>query len=176
MKTYEDLYRLNGKTTRMASIIAYLRYPEYRFLVRFRRFQSGKMHQWVRLLLKCSTTQTHIEIGWQTRIGKGLLLIHPYGIAVNNASTIGDNCTIYGGAIIGMEFRGERRGCPKIGNKVWSGANAAIVGNITIGNDVLIAQNAFVNFDVPSHSIVVGNPGKIVARENATENYIIRPI
>ena len=173
---YSDLYRITGKSTRWASIFAYLRYPEYRYLVRLRRFQSGKMHQWARLLLKCSTNQTHIEIGWRTKLGDGLLLIHPCGIAINNECVIGENFTIYGGATIGMEFRGERRGCPKIGNKVWFGAHAAIVGNITIGDDVLIAPNAFVNFDVPSHSVVVGNPGKIVAKENATENYIIHPI
>ena len=176
MKTYEDLYRLNGKSTRGASIIAYLRYPEYRFLVRLRRFQSGIMHQWARLLLKCSTTQTHIEIGWHTKLGKGLLLVHPCGIAINNECAIGDNCTIYGGATIGMEFRGKRRGCPTIGDKVWIGANATIVGNITIGDDVLVAPNAFVNFDIPSHSVVVGNPGKIIPKENATDNYIIRAI
>lgn len=41
-----------------------------------------------------------------------------------------------------------------------------------IGDDVLIAPNAYVNFDVPSHSVVVGNPGKIISRENATEGYI----
>lgn len=52
------------------------------------------------------------------------------------------------------------------------GANAVIVGNIRIGNDVLIAPGAYVNFDVPSHSIVLGNPAKIISRENATEGYI----
>ena len=41
-----------------------------------------------------------------------------------------------------------------------------------IEDDVLIAPNAYVNFDVPSHSIVVGNPGKIISRDNATEEYI----
>lgn len=43
---------------------------------------------------------------------------------------------------------------------------------IKIGNDVLIAPNAYVNFDVPDHSVVVGNPGKVYHRENATEGYI----
>lgn len=47
-----------------------------------------------------------------------------------------------------------------------------MVGKINIGDDVLIAPNAFVNFDVPSHSIVIGNPGTIIIRENATESYI----
>ena len=59
-----------------------------------------------------------------------------------------------------------------IGNNVWIGINATIVGNITIGNDVLIAPNTLVNFDVPDHSIVVGCPGIIKSVSNATEGYI----
>lgn len=47
-----------------------------------------------------------------------------------------------------------------------------MVVNITIGNDVMIAPNSFVNFDVPDHSVVVGNPGVIHYKENATEEYI----
>lgn len=47
-----------------------------------------------------------------------------------------------------------------------------MIGKITIGNDVLIAPNSYVNFDVPLHSIVIGNPGNVIFRENATEGYI----
>lgn len=54
--------------------------------------------------------------------------------------------------------------------------NAAIVGNITISDDVLIAPNSYVNCDVPSHSIVFGNPYIIKHRENATEGYINRKV
>lgn len=52
--------------------------------------------------------------------------------------------------------------------------NAAIVGNITIRDDVLIAPNSYVNCDVYSHSIVFGNTCIIKHRENATEGYINR--
>ena len=55
---------------------------------------------------------------------------------------------------------------------VWIGINSTIVGKITIGDDVLIAPNSYVNCDVPSHSIVLGNPCIIKRREKATENYI----
>lgn len=54
--------------------------------------------------------------------------------------------------------------------------NAAIVGNITIRDDVLIAPNSYVNCDVPSHSIVFGNTCIIKHRENATEGYINRKV
>ena len=51
------------------------------------------------------------------------------------------------------------------------GIGSTIVGNITIGDDVLIAPNSFVNCDVPAHSVVFGNPCVIKPKENATEGY-----
>ena len=63
-----------------------------------------------------------------------------------------------------------------IGNEVWIGINVAIVGKVTIGDYVLIAPNSYVNCDVPSHSIVFGNPCIIKHRENATEGYINRKV
>ncbi|MGN9056319.1 hypothetical protein ACTNA4_07590 [Bariatricus sp. HCP28S3_A7] len=59
-----------------------------------------------------------------------------------------------------------------MGDQVWLGINSTVVGNITIGNDVLIALNAYVNCDIPAYSVVVGNPCKIIPRENPTESYI----
>ena len=59
---------------------------------------------------------------------------------------------------------------------MWIGPNATIVGKIKVGNDVLIGANSYVNFDVPDHSIVIGNPGKIISKENATEDYIVNII
>lgn len=43
---------------------------------------------------------------------------------------------------------------------------------VVINDDVLIAPGAYVNFDVPSDSIVLGNPGKIIHKDNAVEGYI----
>jgi serine O-acetyltransferase len=77
---------------------------------------------------------------------------------------------------IGQENRGVRKEVPTIGNSVWIGVNATFVGKITIGDDVLIALNTFVNCDDPSHSIVYGNPCVIKHRENATEEYINRKL
>lgn len=71
---------------------------------------------------------------------------------------------------------GGRQGTPVIGNEVWIGINAAIVGKVTICDDILIAPNSYVNCDVPSHSIVFGNPCIIKHRENATEGYSDRKV
>lgn len=74
--------------------------------------------------------------------------------------------------MIGQQNRGRLKGTPTIGNNVWIGINAAVVGKITIGDDVLIAPNSFVNCDIPSHSVVFGNPCIIKHRDHATEGYV----
>ena len=74
------------------------------------------------------------------------------------------------------KIEGVRKGTPVIGDEVWIGINSTIVGNVKIGNDVLISPNSFVNCDIPDHSIVFGNPCIIKNRENATKNYINRKV
>lgn len=112
------------------------------------------------------------DISWRTQIAPGVYFGHPYCIVINSRTVIGSNVNIHKGVTIGQENRGRRKGVPTIGNEVWIGINATVVGKIKIGNDVLIAPNAFVNFDVPDHSIVLGNPARIIHRDNATEHYI----
>jgi len=115
------------------------------------------------------------EIPYQCEIEPGLQLIHRGGVIINPLATLGKNVTLLRGCTIGSNRRGKRAGAPVISSNVWIGANAAIIGRVTIGNDVMIAPNAYINFDVPSHSICVGNPAHIVSKENATEFYIDNP-
>lgn len=125
-----------------------------------------------RLRFKQIRIKNGIEISYDSKIGKGLKLVHPYNITINSMAVIGDNVTLFKGVTIGQEFRGSRAGTPTIGNCVWIGPNATVVGKITIGNDVLIAPNAFVNCDIPDHSIVIGNPCIIKNQDHATKDYI----
>ena len=117
-------------------------------------------------------TKRHLEISSSCKIGKGLYLGHIYNITINPHAVIGENCNIHKNVSIGMENRGKRQGCPVIGNRVWIGINTVIVGNVCIGDDVMIAPNSFVNCDVPSHSVVFGNPCVIKPRKSATDGYI----
>ena len=112
-----------------------------------------------------------IEINAETKIGKGFLMVHPYNITVSSFAELGDNVTMMKGSTIGVSA-GKRSGAPKVGNSVYVGINSTICGGVTIGDDVLIAPNTFVNEDVPSHSIVIGNPCRIIHKENATDSYI----
>ena len=125
-----------------------------------------------RLIFSVLKSKWHIELSEKVIIGPGLYLGHPFCMTINPKTIIGSNCNIHKGVTFGQENRGSRKGAPTIGNKVWIGINATIVGNVVIGDDVLIAPNSYVNCNVPSHSIVFGNPCIIKHKENATDGYI----
>lgn len=145
-----------------------------RYMIYFRYAQSTKSKV-VKLFcdykLYRLSRKYGIEIKSNTKIGEGFVMCHPYNITISPYAEIGRNVNIMKGATIGLSG-GKRKGAPKIGDCVYIGLNASIVGGITIGDDVMIAPNAFVNQDVPSHSIVIGNPCKIISKQDATKEYI----
>lgn len=146
-----------------------------RFLLVLRKTQRSSNPIW-RLMLQHMRERYGLEISRSTDIGPGLYLGHAYNITVNPSAIIGSNCNLHKGVTIGQENRGKREGAPIIGDCVWIGVNATLVGRISVGNDVLIAPGAFVNCDVPSHSIVLGNPCRVIPRDNATGGYINRKV
>ena len=166
-KMYDsDMYRYGPNGARR-----YMR----KFSYYFRKSATCKnkiLKSYYRFMFRSICAKHGLEIPAQANIGKGLYIGHPYNITINPDAVLGENINIHKGVTIGQENRGVRKGAPTIGNQVWIGINATIVGNITIGNDVLIAPNSYVNCNVPSHSVVIGNPCKIIPRENATEEYI----
>jgi serine O-acetyltransferase len=105
-------------------------------------------------------------------IGKGLQLLYAHDVVINPGIQIGNDFVVFRGALIGAIRGGSKNGYPTIGDRVLVCANAVIVGNVKIGNDVLIAANSFVDFDVPDHSLVIGNPGVIHYKENASQYYV----
>ena len=146
-----------------------------RFLLVLRKSQSSRNPIW-RLLIHRLRGRYGLEIARAAQIGPGLYLGHAFNITVNEAAVIGANCNLHKGVTIGQENRGKRKGAPVLGDCVWVGVNATVVGAITVGDDVLIAPGAYVNCDIPSHSIVVGNPCRVIPRENATEGYVNRKV
>lgn len=146
-----------------------------KFLYVFRKRQAASnpiSRAYYGIRLRKMTQRTQIQIPASTKIGAGFYIGHTGRIIVNQKAILGKNVNIATGVTIGQENRGKRQGTPTIGDNVWIGTNSVIVGNVKIGNDVLIAPNSFVNMDVPPHSIVIGNPARIIHRENATEGYI----
>lgn len=153
------------------------RLPAFQYY--YRKAQASRiwlLRRWYSFLFYHACKKFHIEWHLKCLVGEGLYFGHPYGITINPQSIIGRNVNIHKGVTIGQENRGKRKGAPTIHDNVWLGVNSTIVGRVTIGSDVLIAPNSYVNCDVPDHSIVFGNPCIIKPCMNATENYINRTV
>ena len=160
-----DIYRYNNEIDRWTK----------HFLYYFRKVSTVNdriTKYWFRFCYNRICKKHGIEIGRDVTIGKGFYIGHPYNITINSDAVLGNNINIHKGVTIGRENRGKRKGTPQIGDMVWIGINATIVGNIKIGNDVLIAPNTYVNCDIPDHSVVFGNPCQIRQVANATIDYI----
>ena len=136
----------------------------------FRRYEEQKSI-YARFKIFRMSRKFGLEISPKAQIGTGLYLGHP-NITVGADAILGDNVNLNKGCTIGRENRGKRAGIPTIGNRVYIGINSTVIGKITIGDDVMIAPNTFVNQDIPAHSIVIGNPAVIHPKEHATDGYI----
>ena len=169
----EDYYRMTGTVYKpgLRSLAQWFISHQIRYAYWWRKANKNP-NILNRMILKRYSKKYGLEISVSAEIGRGLYLGHPYNISVGGGVRLGDNVNLHKGCTIGRENRGKREGVPTIGDNVAIGINATVIGNISIGSDVMIAPNSFVNFDVPDHSIVIGNPGVIHRKENATEGYI----
>lgn len=167
-----DVYRYRGRTDRSAFWSAYVHEPGFRFTYYLRKvaFLSKKKRSigffayvYNRLQLHHYRFRYGFEISPTTQIGPGLYIAHFGGVVISPQAILGANVNIAHGVTIGAASRGARTGAPTLEDRVWVGANAVIVGKVTIGHDALIAPGAYVNFDVPSMAVVLGNPGKVVS-------------
>ena len=165
-KIYSDLYRYKPRKLsklKMLSLIIFE--PCARYMVLYRLATTyGKTNPFgfiSRFWLHFLKPKLSIQIYLKARIGNGFRINHYGHILINQGVVIGNNCNVGQGVSIGNVSRGKLKGCPTIGDRVWIGPNAVVVGNIKIGNDVLIAPLTYVNQDIPDSAVVSGNPCKI---------------
>jgi serine O-acetyltransferase len=105
---------------------------------------------------------TKIWIPPQVTIGRDFHIVHAEGsLSIHPDAVIGDRLGVMHNVTIGTNM-GD--GVPVIGNDVFIGVNSTVLGPIRIGDRVRIAANTAVTTDVPSDSIVVGSPGRILPR------------
>ncbi len=107
---------------------------------------------------------TQIQLSTAAAIGPGLYLPHLGTIVIGSGSKVGENCTIAHGVTIGHAGGGRRTGAgnPVIGNRVYIGPGAILIGPITVGDDALIGAGAVVVKSIPPRGVAVGNPARII--------------
>lgn len=102
------------------------------------------------------------------KVGFGLYIPHIEGGVIVNCEKIGNHCTINSGVVVGN--KGDNSKVPTIGNNVTLSVGCKIIGNIIIGNNVLIAPNAVVVKDVPDNCVVAGVPARIIKKDGIKVN------
>ena len=130
-------------------------YPEFAFIFIWRT--KTKNRWWSSFFLNQDFL---CKIFGSTQIAGGLICYHPFATVIN-AKSIGENFQFRNGLTIGNKAN-DNQLIPTIGDNVTVGANVVIIGNITIGDHVIIGAGAVVVKDVPSNSIIAGNPAKVI--------------
>ncbi len=176
-----DLYRIHASTG-IGTFIKELIFGEsfkYIFWMRTCRFTSNNtilrysIYPFARLLLRHLSYKYGISIHFSTKVGSGFYIAHFGGIVINDESVIGKNCNISQGVTLGQANRGKNRGVPVLGDNVYIGPGAKIIGAVKIGDNVAIGANCVVTKDIPDNSVVVGIPGRVISQNGAT-GYINR--
>lgn len=102
-------------------------------------------------------------IGTRASFGDGLVLAHPIGIVINSSVRAGVNLVLESGVVLG-DNRGRS---PTIGDNVFVGSGAKVIGGVTIGSGARIGANAVVMHDVPPGATVVGMAARVVESRTA---------
>ena len=113
-----------------------------------------------RILQTLAEMLTGICLPPACNIGPGLHISH-FNVFVGTTANIGRHCSLHQGVTIGRAHAGGD--FPTLGNRVFVGANALILGEISVGNDTVIAGGAVVTRSIPARAVVVGNPAKIIS-------------
>lgn len=143
--------------------MAVYRFGRWRYTIRWRWLRMPFSYVY-KILKPVSEVLTGIELPCEVTLGRRFRIDHFGGIVISGDAVFGDDCVIRNGVTVGLKHTG-RAGAPTFGNRVDIGAGAKILGSIRIGDDVFIGANAVVLTDIPSNSVAVGVPARVLPRK-----------
>ena len=123
------------------------------------------LHLMARFLSEIGRFFTGIEIHPAASIGRGLFIDHGMGTVIGETTQIGDGCTLYQGVTLGGTGKETGKRHPTLGNGVVVGVGSSILGNILVGDNVLVGAGSVVIRPVPADATVVGVPARVVREQ-----------
>ena len=118
-----------------------------------------------RLINTFSRFLTGIDIHPGAKLGPGLFIDHGMGLVIGETAELGSNVTLYQGVTLGGTGKEKGKRHPTIGNNVVVSSGAKVLGSFTVGDNSKIGSGSVVLKPVPPNSVVVGVPGRGVARD-----------
>lgn len=161
----EQIKTIKANDPAVTSSLEIFLYPSFRTQIYHKIshfFYKREMFFIARLISEFAKRRTGIEIHPRAKLGKGLFIDHGMGVVIGETAEVGDNVVIFHGVTLGGTGKEKGKRHPTIGNNVFIGSGAKILGNITIEDNVKIGANAVVLKDIKKNTTVVGIPGKIV--------------
>lgn len=163
-----DLYRKCGNTTIKDFLKCFLREKSFPFIFWYRVARNTRNIPMLGLICKLVYRRYKkvyvCDLDHRTEIGLGFSMHHVFGTAIDVRSKIGSNVTILHNVTIG-NIDGKS---PIIGNRVYIGPGACIIGGITVGDGSIIGANSVVTTDVPPNSVVVCNKPRMLVKTKLT--------
>ena len=163
----EQIELIKEKDPALTNIFEVFMYPSFKAILYHKishYFYKKKHFLIARYICEKAKRKTGIEIHPGAVIGKNLFIDHGAGVVIGETAIIGDNVTLFHGVTLGGTGKQKGKRHPTIGNNVFIGCGAKILGNITVGNNVKIGANAVVLKDIPDNSTAVGIPAKIIGK------------
>jgi len=117
---------------------------------------------------------TGISITPRAQIGAGLYIGHFGEVFVGEGVIMGINCNLSQGVTIGISGRGDKRGSPQLGDRVYIAPGAKLFGKITLGDDSAVGANAVVSRSLPVRAVAVGIPAKVISLKGSFEYILYR--
>lgn len=119
---------------------------------------------------------TGIEVHHSAECGPGLYFAHLGSVIIAMNCKLGHSCSIHQEVTLGgAGYDNETNGFPVLGNAVYVGAGAKILGGVNIGSDVLIGANAVVVKDIPDHSTAAGIPARVINHNGSSKALTVYP-
>lgn len=163
----EQINTIKKNDPSIKSNIETLLYPSFKAQLYYKlsHYLYLKKHYFLaRYICEKAKRKTGIEIHPGAKIGKNLFIDHGYGVVIGETAEIKDNVIIFHGVTLGGTGKEKGKRHPTIGNNVFIGSGAKILGNITIEDNVKVGANAVVLKSIKKETTVVGIPGKIVKK------------
>lgn len=129
-----------------------------------------------RLIAAFARFLTGVEIHPGARIGKRFFIDHGTGVVIGETAEVGDDCVLFHNVTLGGtgKHRGKRH--PTVGNNVFIGTGATLLGPITVGDNAKIGAGSFIRMrDVPAGCTAVGAPARIVKRDGTSVDEELTP-
>lgn len=130
-------------------------------LTRYLYLRKNPLLYLVRFILKHYSYKYSFDVSYKAQIGVGLTIAHYGYLIVPSNSYIGSYCTLRPGVVFGKKLSEAQNGVV-VGNHVDFGVGSKVIGQVTIGDNVLVGANAVITKDVPSDVIVAGIPAKVL--------------